>query len=183
MRISDDRYRRDLLRMDLALRLIRLEARTFTIRQWTGLSDDRIRKLYHSYVDGDADSRVLRLRGKSPRCAAFFFRNPEVHFHATQLAGLFVMHGLLAGTVRGVEPCYRLGALDSGGLLCQAYEDYLDLHAPPGISFEHAWFLLFALGRRAEVVLRRCPACGGLDLRDPYAGRGGGCAGCAARAC
>ena len=45
MRVSDDRYSRDLHRMDLARRMIRLEARTFTIRQWTGLSDDRIRKV------------------------------------------------------------------------------------------------------------------------------------------
>ena len=49
MRVSDDRYTRDRERFDLALRLIRHEARTFTIRQWTGLSDDRIRKLYRSY--------------------------------------------------------------------------------------------------------------------------------------
>ena len=41
MRVSDDRYTRDRQKFDLALRLIRHEARTFTIRQWTGLSDDR----------------------------------------------------------------------------------------------------------------------------------------------
>ncbi|MGO9425633.1 MAG: hypothetical protein ACLP6Z_09600 [Steroidobacteraceae bacterium] len=45
MRVSDDRYTRDRERLDLALRLIHHEARTFTIRQWTGLSDDRIRKV------------------------------------------------------------------------------------------------------------------------------------------
>jgi hypothetical protein len=45
MRVSDDRYTRDRQRLDLALRLIRHEARTFTIREWTGLSDDRIRKV------------------------------------------------------------------------------------------------------------------------------------------
>ena len=45
MRVSDDRYTRDRQKFDLAVRLIRHEARTFTIRQWTGLSDDRIRKV------------------------------------------------------------------------------------------------------------------------------------------
>jgi hypothetical protein len=50
MRVSDDRYTRDRQRLDLALRLIRHEARTFTIRQWTGLSDDRIRKLWICYL-------------------------------------------------------------------------------------------------------------------------------------
>ena len=80
MRVSDDRYTRDRERLDLALRLIRHEARTFTIRQWTGLSDDRIRKLYRSYVPEGAAAAVLRHRGKSPRQAAFFFRKPEAHF-------------------------------------------------------------------------------------------------------
>ncbi len=58
MRVSDDRYTRDRQRLDLALRLIRHEARTFTIRQWTGLSDDRIRKLYRSYCQ-DCEARPV----------------------------------------------------------------------------------------------------------------------------
>ena len=45
MRISDDRYSRDRSRLDLALQFIRHEARTHTIKTWTGLTDDRIRKL------------------------------------------------------------------------------------------------------------------------------------------
>ena len=67
MRVSDDRYTRDRQRLDLALRLIRHEARTFTIRQWTGLSDDRIRKLYRSYVMNQDVLIKLRHRGKSPQ--------------------------------------------------------------------------------------------------------------------
>src|SRR5579859_4938746 len=116
MRVSDDRYTRDRERFDLALRLIHHEARTFTIRQWTGLSDDRIRKLYRSYVLTDAAATVLRHRGKSPRQAAFFFRNPELCFQGAQLASLFVLHGLLRGTMQGMEPRYRVGSLDSGAL-------------------------------------------------------------------
>jgi hypothetical protein len=45
MRISDDRYSRDRQRFDLAVRFIQHEARTRTIRTWTGLTDDRIRKI------------------------------------------------------------------------------------------------------------------------------------------
>jgi hypothetical protein len=45
MRISDDRYTRERLGLDLALRFLRNAARTQTIRAWTGLTDDRIRKL------------------------------------------------------------------------------------------------------------------------------------------
>lgn len=51
--------------------------------------------------------------------------------------------------------------MESGTLLCQAYEAYLELHVPVNISFEHAWFLLLALARRDEVGVARCEDCGG----------------------
>ena len=178
MRVSDDRYTRDRQRLDLALRLIRHEARTFTIRQWTGLSDDRIRKLYRSYVMHLDTQRVSRHRGKSPRRAAFFFRNPEVAFHAAQLASLFLIYGLVGAAGGGLESRYSLGSLESGALLCQAYEAYLELHAPVSISFEHAWFLLLALARRDEVGMDRCEDCGGLRLRDVLARHKQTCGNC-----
>ena len=179
MRVSDDRYTRDRLRLDLAWRLIRLEARTFTIRQWTGLSDDRIRKLYRSYVLDNGEESVLRHRGKSPRRAAFFFRNPDLQFQSAQLASLFMVYGLLCGTMLGLESRYRLGSLESGALLCAAYEAYVDLHCPARISFEHAWFLLLALGRRDELSVVRCESCGGVKLADRLARRATPCPNCA----
>src|ERR1700760_3301386 len=151
MRVSDDRYSRDRQKFDLAVRLIRHEARTYTIRQWTGLSDDRIRKLCRSYVAGGGTQNVTRHRGKSPRQAAFFFRNPEVTFHAAQLASLFLIYDLVGSASDGLESRYHVGSLESGILLCQAYEAYLELHRPVSISFEHAWFLLLALARHDEV--------------------------------
>jgi hypothetical protein len=178
MRVSDDRYTRDRQRLDLALRLIRHEARTFTIRQWTGLSDDRIRKLYRSYVMNQDARCVLRHRGKSPRQAAFFFRNEELNFQAAQLASLFLMYGLLGATPLGLEPRYRIGSLESGTLLCQSYEAYLDLHTPAGISFEHAWYLLLALARRDEMGISRCANCGGVRLHDLLAKRKISCGNC-----
>src|SRR5258708_3913031 len=110
--------------------------------------------------------RVPRHRGTSPRQIAFFFRNSELNFQSAQLARLYVTYGLLCGTHSGLEPRYRVGSLESGVLLCQAYEAYLDLHAPVGISFEHAWFLLLALARRDEVGISRCALCGGVRLHD-----------------
>ena len=178
MRVSDDRYTRDRQRLDLALRLIRHEARTFTIRQWTGLSDDRIRKLYRSYCQDGPSAAVTRHRGKSPRQAAFFFRNPEVTFHAAQLASLYLIYGLVGAAAGRLESGYRVGSLESGTLLCQAYEAYLELHAPASISFEHAWFLLLALARRDEVGMARCEDCGGLRLRDLLARHKQTCGNC-----
>ena len=179
MRISDDRYTRDRQNMEIAVRLIGHEARTLTIREWTGLSDDRIRKLYRTYVAGQGTRKVLRHRGKSPRQAAYFFRNAERHFQAAQLASLFVMLGLLRGSALGVESRAELGSLASCLLLCQAYETYIELHAPAErLSFEHAWFLLLALARRREIGLSSCQRCGGVRLRDLLSRRGAVCSHC-----
>src|SRR5271156_1958274 len=123
-------------------------------------------KLYRSYVMNFDPQSLPRHRGKSPRQAAFFFRNAELNFHSTQLASLYVMFGLLSGTDSRLEPHFRVGSLESGTLLCQAYEAYLELHAPASISFEHGWFLLMALARRDEVAISRCSVCGGVRLRD-----------------
>jgi len=177
MRVIDDRYTRDRERFDLAWRLIHHEARTLTIRAWTGLSDDRIRKLYRSYVAAHGP-RCVRHRGKSPRQIAFFFRTPNHQFHAAQLSSFYLLYGLLAGTFIGIESHYRVGSLESGALLCEAYEAYLQLHAPAQISFEHAWFLLLALARGEELALARCEFCGGVLIRDLLARRRPPCANC-----
>ena len=183
MRVSDDRYTRDRQRLDLALRLIRHEARTFTIRQWTGLSDDRIRKLYRSYVLNHGSRRIQRHRGKSPRQTSFFFRNAELNFQAAQLASLYVVYGLLCGSDLELRSRYRVGSLESGTLLCQAYEAYLEWHAPASISFEHAWFLLLALSRHDELGVALCSACGGVRLRDLLAKRRLNCGNCESSVC
>ena len=80
---------------------------------------------------------VSKHRGKSPRQAAFFFRNAEFNFQSAQLASLYLMYGLLCSTHAGFEPRYRVGSLESGALLCQAYEAYLEL-----ISTHSQWRLL-----------------------------------------
>jgi hypothetical protein len=123
----------------------------------------------------DGARGVLRHRGKSPRQAAFFFRSPELRFHAANLASLFVLYGLLRATSQGVESSYRVGSLESGALLCGGYEAYRELHSPAAISFEHAWFLLLALGRHDEIALTRCAECGGVRLHGLLAKRGSAC--------
>ena len=77
MRISEDRYDRDRQRLELALRFLTHEARTQTIRAWTGLTDDRIRKLYRSHL-GRAACYVPRHRGQSPHQSAYFMRSLRI---------------------------------------------------------------------------------------------------------
>jgi len=179
MRISEDRYTRDRQNMEIALRLIGHEARTLTIREWTGLSDDRIRKLYRTYVAGAGPRKILRHRGKSPRQTAYFFRNSGRNFQAAQLASLYIVLGLLRISSMGVDTCCAPGSLQACLRLCQAYEIYEELHAPlERLSFEHAWFLLLALAKHREIGVSHCPQCGGLKLRDLLSRRGAVCSNC-----
>lgn len=176
MRITDDRYTRDRLRLDLALRLIRHEARTSTIRQWTGLSDDRIRKLFKSYIEHAGDRRLRRHRGKAPRQVAFFLRNAEVRLQAASLASFLCQFGLLSPPgPAAADDGDRLG---SGARFCEAYEAFLQQHARPQISFEHACFLRRALQRQRDLCLDDCGACGALLVVTPFTGRPGSCGFC-----
>jgi hypothetical protein len=178
MRISDNRYNRDRLRLDLALRMIRHEARTCTIRTWTGLTDDRIRKLYRAYVQNDRSNPVRRHRGKSPSQVEFFLRNPGTLFEAQTLGSLFALWELLV-LARMAPGRQSPGAsIERGTLFCAAYETYTTLHRPARISFEHAWFLLGALTRADELRFEGCAGCGGVLLRDRLADRRNTCAQC-----
>ncbi len=176
MRITDDRYTRDRLRLDLALRLIGHEARTHTIRSWTGLTDDRIRKLYRSYVAEAGRREIRRHRGKSPRQSAWFMRNAATRREAASLATLLCVLGLLR---REQAAPGALEQLRWGERFCEAYETFVSLHGQPQISFEHACHLLRALERQNEICLDDCEGCGSLLIVQRYAQRPGACEFCA----
>ena len=167
MRISDDRYSRDRLRLDLALRFMRHEARTHTIRKWTGLTDDRIRKLYRSYLT-DLPSQVARHRGKSPGQAAFFTRTPRAQQEAAVLASLYCLLGVMPCDV-AVDAEHPLPGVARGERLCQAFEAYLMLVPSSHITFEHAVLLVNELARGDELKLGDCTECGVLVVVDSLA--------------
>jgi hypothetical protein len=178
MRISDNRYSRDRFRFDLALRFIRHEARTQTIRAWTGLSDDRIRKMYREYVK-EPGNAVSRPRGKSPQQCAFFTRSQKLKEESSFLASVCSLLGVLppAGTPFNQK---ALASLSRGELLCQAFEVYRQLMPSHGISFEHAVFLVTALAEGAELTVARCAECGVLCVVNRLDRDGEYCSDCAA---
>jgi hypothetical protein len=177
MRISDDRYTRDRMRLDLALRFMRHEARTHTIRRWTGLTDDRIRKLYRSYLTV-TPSGVARHRGKSPGQACYFVRSPRMQQEAAVLASLFCLLGVTPTTII-VDEENPLPACARAERLCQAFEAYLMLVPSSQISFEHAVLLVNELARGVELRLDDCGTCGGLLVVDSTAAGDIRCTRCA----
>ena len=161
MRITDSRYDRDRQRLNVAYRLIGHEARTQTIRQATGLSGDRIRKLYRDYFKGQPVRPVRRRRGKSPRQMSFFWRSPAHEVQAAALAAM-LQHCRFIGRPQAL---YRPN-LDEVNRFCDLYETFRALCPATVISFEHAWHLLHVLARLCTFVLARCPDCHGTWIRD-----------------
>jgi hypothetical protein len=163
MRISDDRYSRDRLRLDLALRFLNHGARTHTIRAWTTLSDDRIRKLYSSYVR-PADGPP-RHRGKSPAQVSFFMRGANAQHETGILASLFSLLGVVP-TAKVADASHTLPNLARGERICQAFELFTAVYPSARISFEHAIFLVTALARGNEIRYGRCVDCSALVVVD-----------------
>jgi len=122
MRLTDDRYAGERSQFELALRMIRHEARTRTIRECTGLSDDRIRKLYTTYFRNTGATDVRRRRGKSPRQVSRFVKNPENQLQATTLVALYCSGLLLRLDARDkVSPCWPRPDVEFGHRICRAY--------------------------------------------------------------
>ncbi|MCP4300399.1 MAG: hypothetical protein GY783_07430 [Gammaproteobacteria bacterium] len=170
MRLTDDRYSGERKQFELALRMIRHEARTRTIRECTGLSDDRIRKLYATYFRDSGNTAVKRRRGKSPRQVTHYVRNPENQLQATTLVALFCA-GLLVriDTEDQVHARWPRPDVEFGHRLCRAYETYLLLHENAQLSFEWAWNLLQCISYNEELYLAYCQRCDARYVQDAYA--------------
>jgi hypothetical protein len=196
MRISDDRYSRERARMELALRFLWHEARTQTIRAWTGLSDDRIRKLYRSYMS-QARRQLPRHRGKSPHQVAYFTRSLRLQEETALLASMLSLLGVVpagaapAGAPAGSPTLNRdastagaatLPGVARGELLCQAFEAFRLLLPAAQISFEHAVFLATALARGDQLRLGDCSGCGSLMVTERFRLRSALCSHCAGAA-
>jgi len=161
VRIFDDRYNRDLRRHNLALRFIQHQARTDTIRRWTGLSAFRIRALFHAYAETSDGKATTRHRGASPQRVSLFFRSPQHEFEAAMLAACCRMLGALPPKPVA-DPERALPGVEHGERVCQAFETFHVIVPDSQITLEHAILLVLALARGVELTLGRCESCAGL---------------------
>ncbi len=170
MRLTDDRYACERRQFELALRMIGHEARTRTIRECTGLSDDRIRKLYSTYFRNAGREGIKRRRGKSPRQVQHYVKSPANQLQATTLVALYCA-GLLVRVDDddSVHCCWPRPDVDFGHRLCRAYETYLVLHEEAQLSFEWAWNLLHCIAWNDELYLAACDHCDARYVQDAYA--------------
>jgi hypothetical protein len=174
VRISDERYRRDLRRLQVAWRMVLLGARTPTIMRWTALSKYNIRKLRNDY-GGDAVPRE-GLKGKAPFRIEFFCKSATLRCETPLLAGFLQHFGALPAPGRiKVE---SLPDVLRGERLCAAYEQFLLLCPHTDISFERAITLLKELVRGELIRVAHCASCGELVVHDCLWARDPSCAYC-----
>ena len=170
MRLTDNRYSSEKQQFELALRMISHEARTRTIRECTGLSDDRIRKVYTTYFRDSGRNGVKRRRGKSPRQISLFVKSPDHQLQATTLVSLYCASLLLrVDAANKVYSCWPRPDVEYGHRVCRAYETYLQLHPKPTLTFEWAWNLLQTIGMNDELCLAQCRQCRSRYVQDAYA--------------
>lgn len=156
MRATDDRYRGEQAKFELAMRMIRHEARTGTIRYVTGLHDDRIRKLYTTYFKfGEAP--VRRRRGRSPTRVSPLVRTPIRALESGVFANLLLSNGLIS--IEQPPGPNLKGSIELGNRFCECFETY-DMLVPGGaLTFEWGWNLLLSIRRGDELGITRCPRC------------------------
>jgi hypothetical protein len=141
--------------------MIKHEARTGTIRYWTGLSDDRIRKLYASYFKY-AGRPVRRRRGRSPSQIAPLVRSPLRALESGVLANLLIANRLL--TPDAEQPRLKCN-IRMGHRFCESFETYVALITcvalipRPSLNFEWGWNLLLSIRRGDELGIARCDDC------------------------
>jgi hypothetical protein len=157
MRATDDRYRGEQAKFELAMRMIGHEARTGTIRYLTGLNDDRIRKLYTSYFKYGQGEPVRRQRGRSPTRITPLVRTPQRALESGVFVNLLLANGLLCPEQPPGPPLKN--NVDLGHRLCECFETF-DLLVPrSSMTFEWCWNLLVSMRRGDELGIARCEAC------------------------
>jgi hypothetical protein len=156
MRATDDRYRGEKAKFDLAMRMIELEARTGTIRFFTGLNDDRIRKLYTSYFKYAA-APVRRQRGRSPTRVGPLVRTPQRALESGVLVNVLLANGLISVEEPPGPPLKH--NIELGHRFCECFETFDELVPRSTLSFEWGWNLLISMRRGDELGIGRCESC------------------------
>jgi hypothetical protein len=170
MRVIDNRYTGELDKFNLAMRMIRHEARTGTIRACTGFTEDRIRKLFGTYFNTTGELSVRRRRGKSPSQIGRFVSSTRRQTESTLLACFFLQYDVFRLNHDGRPTRHReIDNVIVGSRLCQAYETYISLYPDPKLSFEWAWNLYSSLVKSHELFVAWCDLCSGPYVQDAYA--------------
>lgn len=164
MRVSNDRYTRDLRSIDLARRMLDHEARTQTIRAWTGLTGERVRNLARSHGSkGSAAAR--RLRGPSPSCLPALLSTARARQEAAAAAGLCrVLHVFPERTDPNAH--VTIPGLVRGERLLVAFEIFREVIPQARLTLEQLVFLVLVVAEGKSCRIDHCTRCHATILID-----------------
>lgn len=165
MRISDHRYRRDVRKYNLALRLIHHEARTGIIRAWTGLSGRGIRNLFRSYVHDQNEDMATRHRGPPPQAAVHLLQSSNMRADSELLASILCLFDLIPA-LRELGMTESQPSVVRGERLCTAFEMFLEFVPHSNLTLEHALLLVDSISRGDVLELGKCANCTALTVVD-----------------
>ena len=168
MRVSNKRYDRELRSIELARRMLRLEARTQTICAWTGLTSYRVRNLAQVLGRNGDRQGSLRQRGPSPRKFALLMASPGVREEAPAIAGLCRCYDVIPGE-RCPNARKRLPGIERGERLCDALELFREMVPDSCITLEQVVLLVFTLAEGEGWELGVCAKCQAMILIDRLA--------------
>lgn len=168
MRVHDARYLTDARRHELALRLLHHEVRTRTVRAWTGLSDDRVRRLCRTFQADETGALSHRHRGPSPQSLMRILRKAQLRAEAAAAAGLCRAHSVIPAAC-APDAARDIPGLARGERLCATFETYRAALPNGTLSLEHLICLVIALSQGDEITLGACRTCGATILVDRLA--------------
>jgi hypothetical protein len=161
MRISEERYSRDLRRLNLAERFLRHEVRTQWICAWTGLSHHRVRNLYRSY--DKSSGSVPRHRGPSPNRLATYLRSPALRAEASAIGGLARAFDVLPPRA-GPNAWRDCANVEAGERLCAVFELYQQIVPQSRFTMDQFIRLAIALTQGGYLEMGHCTSCHGALL-------------------
>jgi hypothetical protein len=162
MGVIEDRYSRYQRRLQLAIRMLRYEARTQTICRWTGLKPRRVRRLCGSLREVEPVP-LNRRRGPSPQRLSAFLTTASLRSEAAAMAGLC--------RAVGVVPSERLpnanrtlpGVVRGERLLC-ALDLFTQIVPQRRLTLEQWTVIAITLAEGVEWTIDHCTACHAIIL-------------------
>ena len=163
MRISEDRYAKDLRRLNLAQRLLQHEVRTQWICALTAFSEERVRRLIHAYHRSHGP--VRRHRGPAPMRVAAFVRSPALRAEASAIGGLARVLDVVPLPPTAGGRLDRLG-VEGAERLCRVFEVYRQVAPDSRFTMDQLIRLIIELSAGQEFEIGHCQSCHGALLLD-----------------
>ena len=167
MRVSEDRYAKDLRRLNVAQRLIQHEVRTQWICAFTGFSEVRVRNLFRAYHRNTG--HVRRHRGPAPTRVEGFLRSPALRTEASAIGGLARVLELMPLPAAAGGRLERFG-IEGAERLCRMFELYRPVAPQSRFTMDQLIRLAIALTEGEEFEIAHCRNCHGALLVDRLGG-------------